>query len=175
MLGEYVMGLNLEGRRVLDIGSGSGLLALLAARGGASVVCVDINPLAVETSRQNSERNGLAEHILTIKSDLFKNVPVEQFDLIITNPPYYRRIASTPFEAAFNGGEQFEFFQELSRSAPRFLKPDGRLLMILSSDANMPAILNLFRREGFGVRELRKGRKLFEKLIVYELKVRSVR
>ncbi len=175
IFGEYLMRLDFKGLRVLDVGSGSGVLSLLAARGGADVVSVDINPLAVEASRHNAERNGLGGKMITMESDLFASVKAEQFDLIITNPPYYRRPVNTPIEAAFNGGEQLEFFQELAHSAPRFLKRNGKLVMILSSDADIEAILKLFRGQGFTLQEVWKKRKLFEKLVIYELRVSGVR
>jgi release factor glutamine methyltransferase len=62
------------GLRVLDMGTGCGVSALLAARAGSEVVAVDVNPKAVECARANAERNGLAAQITFVHGDLFQRV-----------------------------------------------------------------------------------------------------
>src|SRR6267378_2445328 len=75
------------GLRVLDMGTGSGVSALLAAQTGSEVVAADVNPKAVECARANAERNGLAAHITFVHGDLFQGVEGD-FDLIIFDPPF---------------------------------------------------------------------------------------
>ncbi len=83
------------GRRVLEIGTGSGVIGLYAARLGASaVVATDIDPLAIEVARLNAERLGVASVMdvrLVPPEDLSAYSvirPEEKFDVIISNPPY---------------------------------------------------------------------------------------
>lgn len=71
--------------RVLELGTGSGLIAVLCARLGARVVATDINPHATRLARANAERNGAA--IDAVRSDLFDAIR-GSFDLVVFNPPY---------------------------------------------------------------------------------------
>ena len=73
------------GMRVLDMGTGSGVNAILAARGGAEVVGVDINPDAVSAARANAERNGVVGEFAV--SDVFSAVE-GRFDLVVIDPPF---------------------------------------------------------------------------------------
>lgn len=87
LLGEAVIGEVKPGEAVLDMGTGSGVNALLAARNGARVVAVDVNPVAVEATRANAVTNGVAERVDVRHSDLFDAVP-ESFDLVVFDPPF---------------------------------------------------------------------------------------
>ncbi len=79
---------NLAGKTVLDLGTGSGVLAIYAARDGAkSVTAIDIQPEAVENARENISRYGCGDRIEILQSDLFSNVD-GAFDIIIANLPF---------------------------------------------------------------------------------------
>ncbi|HEY0442937.1 MAG TPA: methyltransferase [Candidatus Limnocylindrales bacterium] len=71
----------------LDIGSGSGVLSLLAARHAMTVVATDLNPAAIAYTALNAELNGLA-NIETREGDLFEPVGPGRHDLIVSNPPF---------------------------------------------------------------------------------------
>jgi len=71
--------------RVLELGTGSGLIAVLCARLGASVVATDINPHAVRLARRNAARNGAAVDF--VETDLFDGI-CGGFDIVVFNPPY---------------------------------------------------------------------------------------
>ncbi len=73
------------GERVLDIGTGTGILAIAAAKLGASeVIAIDIDPIAVRCSNENIARNGVAEVVTSLKGDLLKGVD-GSFDIILAN------------------------------------------------------------------------------------------
>jgi ribosomal protein L11 methyltransferase len=75
----------IRGARVLDVGSGTGILALAALKlGAASAVCVDINPAAVETCRRNCALNGFADRVTHV-TGVLDDVPREEFDLLLAN------------------------------------------------------------------------------------------
>ncbi|PSH01761.1 MAG: methyltransferase, partial [Nanohaloarchaea archaeon SW_10_44_10] len=84
LLKNYVSEMDLQGKKALDMGTGSGVIALEMARKGAEAAAVDINPEAVEKVSCRSEGKGL--EIQVIESDLFENLD-ERFDLIAFNPP----------------------------------------------------------------------------------------
>jgi len=122
------------GERVLEIGAGLGLAAVLAARAGARVVATDIVPAAVEIIRANAALNGVT--IDARLGDAYAPVAGERFDLIATNPPQMptppgreRRDATA---AADNGGiDGWEILDRLIAGAPVHLVPGGRLVFTI--------------------------------------------
>ncbi len=122
------------GERVLEIGAGLGLAAVLAARAGARVVATDIVPAAVEIIGANAALNGVT--IDARLGDAYAPVAGELFDLIATNPPQMptppgreRRDATA---AADNGGiDGWEILDRLIAGAPAHLAPGGRLVFTI--------------------------------------------
>jgi release factor glutamine methyltransferase len=123
-----------RGRSVLDLGCGTGLFAIAAARAGArDVWATDVDPRAAECAGRNALRNGA--DVRVARGDLFDPVAGRSFDLIVTNPP------QTPApEAArgpkFGGEDGLRLFEPLLRQAPDHLRPGGRLLTMLISLAD---------------------------------------
>ncbi len=76
------------GAAVLDMGTGSGVCALAAARRARRVVAVDVNPAAVRCARLNALLNDLEERIDVREGDLFAPLDGERFDLVLFNPPF---------------------------------------------------------------------------------------
>jgi SAM-dependent methyltransferase len=109
--------------RVLDLGTGSGIQALLAARHADLVVAVDVNPHAIELTRLNAELNR-ATNVECREGDLFGPVAGETFDLIVTNPPY---VVSPDADYLFrdSGLAPGELCGRIAAEAPAFLRPGG--------------------------------------------------
>ena len=171
LLARQVLALNLDGKTVADIGTGSGILGLLAARSGASVTAVDLNPAAVACATWNAKRNGLADRVTVIESDVFENVPREaRFDVVITNPPFYPRAADSLPDRAFAAGVGNGFFAKLAESLPGRLKKGGALLMIHSSDADFLPIGRMFEGRGMSGRIVSERRGFFETLTIREFR-----
>ena len=87
--------------RVLDMGTGSGVLAVAAARRAKTVVAIDINPAAVHCAALNADKNGVADRMSVLQGDLF--LPLRQddrFDVILFNPPYLEGRIKRPFDHA---------------------------------------------------------------------------
>src|SRR5258708_40043817 len=85
------------GARALDMGTGSGVGAVFAARRGFQVVGVDLNPDAVRCARANVLLNGLEERIEIRHGAPFEPVSGERFDLVLWNPPFFRGKPTSPF------------------------------------------------------------------------------
>lgn len=140
--------LDLQGHNVLDVGTGSGAVALWAARLGAVVTAIDIHPLAVRTAQSNAEINGL--NIAVLQSDLFGALPLDaRFDWVFVNPPYYPRNPKTLSEHAFFAGENLEYFRRFFAGLSNHLRPNTQTWMILSEDCNWNAIQDLALKAGF--------------------------
>jgi release factor glutamine methyltransferase len=125
--------------RVVDVGTGSGVIALtLAAKfPKAEIVGVDISEDALMLARENSERLGLADRVAFLRSNLLENVQ-PGLDLIAANLPYVstedreklsREVLHDPDVALFAGARGDEVVQELIARAPSWLTPGGMLAL----------------------------------------------
>jgi release factor glutamine methyltransferase len=115
------------GSRVLDMGTGSGVSALLAARAGAQVVAVDLNPKAVQCAYENAVRNEVAESITFVQGDLFEGVRGD-FDLIVFDPPF-RWFEPQGLLERSHADADYATLTGFMREAPGRLRPDGRIVM----------------------------------------------
>ena len=119
------------GERVLEIGAGLGLAAVLAAKAGARVVATDVVPQAVEAIRANAALNGVT--IDARAGDCYAPVAGERFDLICTNPPQMPtppgRERADAVAAADNGGlDGWALLDRVIAGAASHLRPRGRLV-----------------------------------------------
>jgi release factor glutamine methyltransferase len=140
-----------EGVTIVDIGTGSGCIALALAKElpSAIIYASDISSAALEVARRNAQRLGFAARVRFLESQLFDNFLPLKFDLIVSNPPYIgrREAGSLPREvrdhepesALYGGEEGYELFGPLVAQARSFLKPGGVLVLELGHDS-LPAV-----------------------------------
>jgi len=159
-----------RGQRVLDLGTGSGAIALQCARAGARVTATDINPAALEVASSAARTEGLAINFAL--GDLFSAVS-GRFDLIVFNPPYLPTgpddLVQGALHAAFDGGpDGLRVTRRFMRELPRHLRPGGRALVVVSSLSPWPRFVKAVPR-GFVARVIRSTRVPFEDIRVVEL------
>jgi release factor glutamine methyltransferase len=121
----------LTGRTFLDLGTGTGRIALTAARAGAVVTASDINPSAIANATRNAEHNGLS--IRCVLSDQFAVLP-DHFDVIAINPPYYAQEPMDPAASAFFSGKEHGYFERLFPELKKRVTNGSSVLMVLSGD-----------------------------------------
>jgi release factor glutamine methyltransferase len=152
--------------RVLDMGTGSGVCALRAARYSHHVLAVDINPMAVRCARVNALLNQMEERLAVRHGDLFAPVGAERFDLILFNPPFLRGTPRNDRERAWRSpGIAERFAQDL----PAHLSAHGHALVLLSSFGDAGAFLQAFARHGLNVRAVSERRFVNEQLVIFRV------
>jgi release factor glutamine methyltransferase len=147
LLGEAILAEVRDGDRVLDMGTASGLNAILAASQGARVVAVDINPHAVVAAQDNVERSGLADRIDVQRGDLFTEV-IGQFDLIIYEP--HLRVAALDVQPARDVvTHETPNVASFVRDARQYLTDRGRMLFFVGRPLEVPTLMELAADENF--------------------------
>lgn len=128
----YLKYLDLEGKKILDLGTGSGILAIYCSKRGAEVVASDINEKSLKCAKRNARDNKVI--IKFVKSDLFDRIK-EKFDIILFNPPYIPvdRELNSEEELSWSCGENKELLLRFFNSCKSFLKDKGFCLVVISS------------------------------------------
>jgi len=165
LLLQYISGLPLKGRYFLELGCGSGLISIVAAKKGARVMATDINPAATEFLQRNAGMNHVEMAIL--QSDLFRSIPKQAFDLIAINPPYYKKTPLTPKDHAWYCGEQGEYFDGLFAQLGDHMHADTQALMVLFDGCDMEMIMAKAVQHGFRLNPLLKKKNLLEEYFIF--------
>jgi release factor glutamine methyltransferase len=146
LLGRVVLDEVKPDERVLDMGTGSGVNAILAATRGAEVVAVDINPHAVEAARANAERNGVADRVTIDRSDLFAEVE-GRFDLVVFDPPF-RWMKPRDWAEASITDEDYRSLTAFFARVREHLTEDGRILVFFGTTADIGYLEQLIESNG---------------------------
>lgn len=158
---------DLKNKTVLEIGTGSGIVALFAAQLAKSVIAVDINPNAVKCAKENAARNKI-KNIKFKKSDLFKNIS-EKFDIIIFNPPYLPDEPITQDIALDGGPDGRKVIERFLICAPKFLNPKGKILLLESSLSHYEKTLEHIKKIGLSAEIVTRQKFDWEELVVMKI------
>lgn len=131
--------------RICDVGTGSGILAVCAAKHlpQAQIVALDISPAALNVARENAMRHQVADRIEFYQSDLFAGLPSElEFDFVVSNPPYvsekeYQELPEDvkhhePYHALVSGPRGTEVIERLIAQSGERVSPGGYLIFEIS-------------------------------------------
>jgi release factor glutamine methyltransferase len=166
-----------EGETVLDVGTGCGLLGILAARRASKVVAIDLNPYAIRCAKENSILNCVSSKIDFVQTSFFTALNSKvTFDLILFNAPYLpsdEDEVKTWIGRSWAGGADGRkvvdcFISEVSH----YLKPSGRVLLMQSTLTGVKETIQKFSSQGLNAR-VKAERKLpfFETLTLIEAKI----
>ena len=153
----------------LEIGTGTGIVAISVAKIVKHVVAVDINPYAVECARKNAQRNRI-ENIEIIESDLFLKVS-GKYDVIIFNPPYLPtgkdEKVDDAVECAWDGGRSGRrVTDKFLEQAPSYLTKTGKIIILDSSRSKYQKTICALKRSGFSAKIVKQLNLFFEELVV---------
>ncbi len=158
-----------EADRVLEIGTGTGIIAIHMAKTTKHVVAVDINQYAVECARNNTQRNRI-KNIEIIESDLFQKVS-GKYDVIIFNPPYLPTGKDEKVDdavgCAWDGGRSGrKVTDKFLRQAPSYLTKTGKIIIIDSSKSKYQKTICALESSGFSAKIVKHLNLFFEELVV---------
>lgn len=149
-----------EAPRIVDVGTGSGAIAvaLAAHLAGASITAIEVSCAALKVARGNAQRNRVAERIRFLSDDLLAPVAGEQFEIVVSNPPYVaaadRQSLAVevrdyePPQALFAGPGGFEVYRRLIPAAFSALVSGGALALEIGY-AQQAAVGELMGAAGF--------------------------
>lgn len=149
-----------ELKKVLEIGTGSGIVAFKIADKIEKILAVDINPEAIKIAEKERKILGI-ENIEFRESDLFEKVE-EKFDLVFFNPPYLPGEEDVRWSGGEKGQEVIEKFLSQVR---KYLKEGGVAMILLSSFNEVEKL-----RESYGLEKFEEKKLWFETLYCYILK-----
>ncbi|MBL0032794.1 MAG: methyltransferase [Bacteroidetes bacterium] len=173
---EFLEFMNFSKKKVIEIGSGSGLISIVAAKEGANVTAVDICPLAIENTKLNVSLNSeiindYPGSVEVFESDLFGNVKTGVFDILIVNPPFYPGVARKPSDHAWYAGKDFEYFQKLFVQCKEHMDSSSEMYMVLSEDCNFTKIFGLAKENSLTIKAVSVKQFLTENLYIFKITV----
>jgi release factor glutamine methyltransferase len=161
--------------KVLDVGTGCGILAILASEKASNVIATDVNPHAVKCAQLNVQINGKAKKVEVRTGNLFDPVKTsESFDLIIFNPPYLpvkKTNSNHWIEDSWNGGaEGREVIDDFLDEAPAHLNDDGRIALLLSTLSDRGETKRKLEEAGLKMEVISEKKLNFETIFLIEAK-----
>jgi release factor glutamine methyltransferase len=157
------------GARLLDIGTGSGAIAIafVAHAPGAIITAVDISAAALAVARRNANRHGVTDQMRLVRADLYEVLdggsPLGRFDVIASNPPYIgaaevAKLAPEirmhePVVALTDCGDGLDFYRRIAAGAREHLAPEGQVMVEIGA-GQQSAIAEIFARAGLEVRAI---------------------
>lgn len=156
LLVDIIIKENMIAKSILDIGTGSGAIAISLAkeREDFTLSACDISQKALDIARENALK--LESSVKFIESDLFDNID-QSFDIIVSNPPYisskdYRKLDDKlyfePKEALLGGDKGYEIYERIVNKAPMYLNPGGKLYFEIGYDQG-EIVKGLMKDAGF--------------------------
>lgn len=150
----FVENLRVKPRDVIvDMGTGCGILGIVAASKASRILAVDISPLAIHCARENAKLNRVLDKVFFIQGDLFAPIRLgEKFDLILFNAPYLpskHGEENSWFARAWAGGvDGRQVIDRFICEAPKYLKRSGRLSLMQSTLSDVSVTLQKLEKKG---------------------------
>ena len=128
----------IAGGHILDIGTGTGVMAIMAAQRNPSarIVGVEIDDMSALQARENAEASPWADRVEIVNADIRSYEAAAPFDLVISNPPYFVDSLKSPDSGRTTARHTVSLdFGELMSAVERLLAPDGRFAVIVPAEA----------------------------------------
>ena len=148
----------INAKKILDLCTGSGAIAVSLAKyiENSQITAVDISTKAISVAKLNAKNNNVENQITFVESDLFKELPKEKYDIIVSNPPYIKKeiiksldkeVQNEPKIALDGGYDGLDFYRKIINNADEFLKFKGYVCLEIGYDQK-DDVLELFESKG---------------------------
>ena len=148
----------INAKKILDLCTGSGAIAVSLAKyiENSQITAVDISDKAISVAKLNAKNNNVENQITFVESDLFKELPKEKYDIIVSNPPYIKKeiiksldkeVQNEPKIALDGGYDGLDFYRKIINNADEFLKFTGYVCLEIGYDQK-DDVLELFESKG---------------------------
>jgi len=167
-----------EDDSVLDMGSGCGILGILAAKKARSVLAVDVNPFAIRCTKRNAVLNGTFHRMAFIQGDLFSPLQnLAKFTVVLFNTPYLPMFQSETrswIELSWDGGSSGRFvIDRFIVDVKKHLEQTGRVMLLQSTLAGVDETIQRFEACGMTAKTMAQlALPFFETLFLIEAKIR---
>ncbi len=157
---------------VLDMGTGSGIIAIMAARKARLVYAIDVNEKALATAMLNAKMNNISGNkIRFIRGSLFEPLKGKRFSLIIFNPPYLYGVPSTPYEMAIETTPSLLI--KFLAQAKRYLTNNGRIVLAYSTLSSSKLLWRMIIKCSWSCKFLAYKKLPWETIFIIRLRPRS--
>ena len=140
---------------ILDLCTGSGAIAISLAKyiNESNIVASDISMKALQIAKLNAEKNLVRKKIEFIESDMFNKIYKDDFDIIVSNPPYIktkviekldRQVKNEPYIALDGGADGLKFYKIIIENAYKYIKNEGKVFLEIGYDQKNE-LINLFK------------------------------
>ena len=164
---KYIEKMDFHGKTLLELGAGTGLIAIYAATRGARVTASDISKNAIRSIEQNALLNRV--NVKAHCSDMFDAIPLQWFDVIVINPPYYKKKPLQESDYAWYCGEQGEYFKRFFSGLGKYRGVNSKTLMILSDECDIAMVKAHAKGNGFAMNVVVKKNKYWETNYIFEI------
>ena len=141
----------INAKKILDLCTGSGAIAVSLAKyiENSQITATDINDKSLKVAEFNANKNEVLNKIAFLESDLFKSVPKEKYDIIVSNPPYIKtkdikmldiEVQKEPIIALDGGEDGLDFYRKIIKESYNFLKYNGYLCFEIGYDQKIDLI-----------------------------------
>ena len=140
---------------ILDLCTGSGAIAISLAKyiNESNIVASDISMKALQIAKLNAEKNLVRKKVEFIESDIFDKVYKDDFDIIVSNPPYIKtkvieeldkQVKNEPYIALDGGADGLKFYKIIIENAYKYIKNEGKVFLEIGYDQKNE-LINLFK------------------------------
>ena len=164
----YLANINLTDKLFLEVGCGSGMISIFAAKQNAKVTAVDISPIAQKCASENANANNVKINV--ILSDMFDALPNKSFDYIMITPPYFKKNPVSFAEHAWYAGENLQYFDKLFTGLKKVANKNSQVFMVLADNCDIELIQSIGLKNNYTMKIVDKKKIMLEMNYIFEVK-----